>query len=148
MRSSFILLCFCIVCVFIALQSCQTKAELHFARYYTNGSQVYTQHCANCHGSNGEGLGRLYPPLTDSNYLRKNRSSLACMVKYGINDTIEVNHILFSGKMPAETHLPDMDIAAVITYITNSFGNKQGLYSVENAGADLKGCPQENGNKQ
>jgi mono/diheme cytochrome c family protein len=132
----------------IILQACQTEAELNFARYYTNGSQVYAQHCANCHGVKGEGLGKLYPPLTDSIYLSKNRNSLACIVKYGLKDTITVNNTIFFGKMPAETHLPDMDIAAVVTYITNSFGNKQGLYSVENAGADLNGCQQENGNKQ
>jgi mono/diheme cytochrome c family protein len=136
------------VCAIIVLHSCQTEAELNFARYYTNGSQVYAQHCANCHGSKGEGLGKLYPPLTDSTYLKVNKSSLACIIKYGLNDTIKVGNIIFSGNMPAETHLPDMDIAAVITYITNSFGNKQGLYTVENAGSDLKSCRQKNENKQ
>lgn len=143
-RSSFIFFCFLLTFLQIILQACQTEAELNFARYYTNGSQVYSQHCANCHGVKGEGLGKLYPPLTDSTFLIKNKNSLACIVKYGLNDTITVNNTIFSTIMPADTHLANMDIAAVITYITNSFGNKQGLYSVENAGTDLKACRQGN----
>ncbi len=148
MRSRIIFLCFCGVFAIALIESCQTEAELNFARYYTNGSQIYAQHCVNCHGAKGEGLGKLYPPLTDSTYLIKNKKSLACIIKYGINDTMKVGNTLFSGKMPAEDRLPDMDIAAVITYIINSFGNKQGLYSVENAGTDLKGCLQKDESKR
>jgi len=124
----------------IILQACQSEQELNYARYLSNGSQLYQQHCQNCHGNDGKGLGRLYPPLTDSMFLKRNKSSLACIIKYGLNDTITVNGDEFSGRMPAEPDLPDMDIAAIITYITNSFGNKQGFYDVAHAGADLNTC--------
>ncbi len=39
--------------------------------------------------------------------------------------------------MPAETGLADIEIAALITYITKSVGNKQGLYDVDAAGKDM-----------
>ena len=42
--------------------------------------------------------------------------------------------------MPANGNLSDIEIAALVTYITNSFGNKQGLYAADNATADLKNC--------
>jgi mono/diheme cytochrome c family protein len=132
----------------ILLHSCQSNEELNYARYYTSGRLIYQDHCQNCHGENGQGLAQLYPPLTDTLFLKKNKSKLACIVKNGLSDTIFVNGVEFSQAMPAESHLPDIDIAAVITYITNSFGNKQGLYDVAQAGADIKACQKENGNKQ
>jgi mono/diheme cytochrome c family protein len=134
--------------MFALAEGCQSENELQYARYYSNGRQIYTQHCQNCHGNEGQGLARLYPPLTDTLFLKNNKARLACIIRNGLNDTISVNGIKFSGQMPAESHLPDIDIAAVITYITNSFGNKQGLYDVANAGADIKACQQANDNKQ
>lgn len=136
------------ISVMIIIGSCQSDHELNYARYYMNGKQVYEQHCKNCHGVNGEGLARLYPPLTDTAYLKTNKDRLACIIKNGISGPIMINGVEFNEQMPAESHLPDIDVAAVITYITNSFGNKQGLYDVANAGADLKGCRNLNEDKQ
>lgn len=136
-----------LVCAFM-FQACQTEQEINFARYYTNGQQVYQQHCKNCHGDSGQGLAKLYPPLTDTTYLSANRNKLACVIKFGMNEAIVINGVEFSEKMPAETHLANIDIAAVITYITNSFGNKQGIYDVKDADADLKTCGIANDNKQ
>lgn len=147
MRNRFILLAFGFFgCVFI-FQACQSEQDLNYARYYTSGQQVYQQHCKNCHGDDGQGLVKLYPPLTDTTYLKNNRNKLVCFIKYGMNDTITINGVEFSEKMPAESHLANIDIAAVVTYITNSFGNKQGIYDVKDAEADLKACDIENDNK-
>lgn len=147
MRNSLVFLCFASISLASIIGACQSEQELNYARYYLNGKQVYEQHCQNCHGNEGQGLARLYPPLTDTTFLKTNKTRLACIIKYGLNDTISVNGVEFAGQMPAESHLPDIDIAAVITYITNSFGNKQGLYDVANAGADLKACQDVNEDK-
>jgi len=122
------------------LDSCQTKDELNYARYYTGGKVLYEQHCQNCHNANGEGLGKLIPPLTDTVFLKNNRQLLACIIKHGLKDSIRVNNAIYHEQMPANHQLADMDIAQIITYITNSFGNKQGLYDVSLAGSDLKNC--------
>jgi hypothetical protein len=42
--------------------------------------------------------------------------------------------------MPGNETLADIDIAQVIVYITNSFGNKQGFYDSEIATKDLEKC--------
>jgi len=138
MRNRLIFLVSGLLCCIFIVQACQSEQELNYARYFTNGKQVYEQHCQNCHGNDGNGLAKLYPPLTDTLYLKNNKTKLASIIKYGMSETITINGITFSEKMPAESHLTNIDIAAVITYITNSFGNKQGLYDVTNAGADLK----------
>ena len=139
-RNNFILAFFFLSAVFLIVQACQSPEELNYARYYSNGKKIYEGHCQNCHGNDGQGLSKLYPPLTDTLFLKNNKARLACIIKFGLIDTITVNGIEFSQPMPAESHLPNIDIAAVVTYRTNSFGNKQGLYDVANAEADLKAC--------
>jgi mono/diheme cytochrome c family protein len=120
--------------------SCQSEEQLEFQRYYNGGKILYEKHCQNCHSAKGEGLSNLIPPLTDPVYLKNNKHTLACMVKYGINETIiTVNGKAYEGAMPA-TDLAPVDIAMVLTYVTNSFGNKMGVIRAENVEADLLKC--------
>ncbi len=135
------ILVFCsIIIIFILFNSCQTEQDIIYARYYVNGKGFYEQHCQNCHSKDGLGLQALIPPLTDSIFLLKNKNKLACFVKQGMDHAIIINGKLYEGNMPAQTHLANIDIAAVITYVTNSFGNNQGLYDVKSADADLETC--------
>ena len=120
--------------------SCQSEDQLEFQRYYNGGKVLYEKNCQNCHSAKGEGLSNLIPPLTDSVYLKQNKHALACMVRYGINETIiTVNGKAYEGAMPA-TDLAPVDIAMVLTYVTNSFGNKMGVTRAENVDEDLVKC--------
>jgi mono/diheme cytochrome c family protein len=112
-------------------QSCSSEQQLDYQRYYVNGKRLYEQNCQNCHGAKGEGLGKLYPALTDTLSLANQRNTLACIIRNGINE------------MPANTSLADIEIAQVIVYVTNSFGNKQGFYEQERVKLDLEGCAQK-----
>ncbi|HEY1006825.1 MAG TPA: cytochrome c [Sphingobacteriaceae bacterium] len=140
MRSKLIFAGLVLSCLCSALYSCQSEDEITYARYYVNGKGVYENHCQSCHGKNGEGLKALYPPLTDTTFMRVNKDRIACMIKYGISGKMVVGGREYDAEMPAETHLTDIDIAALITYITNSFGNKQGLYDAGMATRDLRDC--------
>lgn len=133
-------LLFGVTAICSVIYSCQSETDLNYARYYTNGKKLYDVHCQNCHGSDGQGLGKLIPPLNDTTFLKKHKSEIACWVKHGISDSIFVSNVLYTSEMPANAGLPEIDIAAIVTYITNTFGNKQGLYDVNNASADLKQC--------
>lgn len=123
----------------VILISCQSQDELEFKRYYTTGKVVYQSKCQNCHGDNGEGLSALMPPLTDSVYLQANKHELPCIIKHGLNKPIEINGKTFYGEMPA-IDLPPVEMAEVITYITNSFGNKMGVTTTQMAEDDLNEC--------
>jgi len=125
-----IILSFISILVFAILLSACSEEDINYQRYYSDGSQLYKVHCENCHMKDGSGLVNIIPPLTDTTFLSKHRDKLACYIAYGLSDTITVNNIEYSGVMPAETHLAAIDIAKVLTYITNSFGNKQGIYDV------------------
>ncbi|HIX55368.1 MAG TPA: c-type cytochrome, partial [Candidatus Sphingobacterium stercoripullorum] len=73
--------------------SCQqgNKVSIKTAQYAVNGQKLYIQHCENCHGSKGEGLGKLYPPLTDSLFFSEYRSALPCIIKNGMNSPIVIH---------------------------------------------------------
>ena len=134
---SSILILFVSIMVF---QSCQDEDSITFKLYYVNGKGLYEKKCQSCHGADGKGLGTLYPPLTDTTFLKANSNKLACIVRKGMSGPITINNISYDGKMPADDTIADIDLAQVITYINNSFGNTQGLYDLKSLEADLKAC--------
>jgi mono/diheme cytochrome c family protein len=119
--------------------SCQSDEQIEFNRYYSGGSLVYKQHCQNCHGDKGQGLSSLIPPLTDSTYLKKNQAVLACFVKNGLKGKLTVAGRTFDDEMQPDDISP-IEIAKVLTYVTNSFGNKMGTVSLQKVQDDLKNC--------
>ena len=122
------------------IASCQNEDQVEFNRYYSGGSVLYLAHCQNCHGEKGEGLQALIPPLTDSVFLKQNRSSLACYLKSGLKGKLNIAGREFEGEMPAAADLSPIEVAKVLTYVTNSFGNKLGLINLQQVQADLKNC--------
>jgi len=127
------------IALILLIASCEDSSRVEFNRYYSNGSAVYQQHCQNCHGAKGEGLQGLMPPLTDSIYLKNNKSALACLIKNGLKGRITISNKQFEGEMPASGLAP-VEIAQVLTYINNSFGNKSGTFTTEIVNADLGNC--------
>src|SRR5437879_1350260 len=126
-----------VIILFIA--SCQSEESIEFKRYYSSGALVYQTHCQNCHGINGEGLSALIPPLTDSVYLKNNKTALACYIKLGLKGQIAINGKTFDEAMPAGDLSP-VEIARVLTYIGNSFGNKLNTIDEQAVQADLAKC--------
>ncbi|MBS1524943.1 MAG: cytochrome c [Bacteroidetes bacterium] len=129
----------CCLSAILFIAACENQESVEFKRYYSNGSLIYQQHCQNCHGTNGEGLSALIPPLTDSVYLKNNRNSLACYIRNGLKGKITLDGKEFDDAMPANNLAP-MEAAEVITYIQNSFGNKLGLTTIDQAESDLEKC--------
>jgi len=119
--------------------SCESETSIEFKRYYSIGAGVYQTHCQNCHGANGEGLSALIPPLTDSLFLKNNKTLLACYVKSGLKGTIRINGKDFEDVMPPNDLSP-MEIAQALTYVCNSFGNKLNVINQEQVQADLAKC--------
>jgi mono/diheme cytochrome c family protein len=120
----------------VVLAACQSEQEIEFARYYSGGTVIYQNKCQNCHGSDGKGLAALIPPLTN---IKIDRAALTCLVKYGSKNAVKPFDKSFGGEMPA-TDLPPVDIAKVITYVTNSFGNKAGTVTGQQIESDLQKC--------
>ena len=122
------------------IYSCQDAAQLQQDIYFVNGRDLYIKHCQSCHGADGQGLELLAPPLTDTGSMILNKSKIACFIKNGISDTtMVIAGKTYDSKMP-DFNFANIDIAQVIVFVTNNFGNKQGMYSSEQVAKDLKNC--------
>jgi len=120
--------------------SCQNQETIDFQNYMSNGKDIYKAKCQNCHGENGEGLGQLAPPLTDSVFLKTNKEKLACIIKNGTSEKIVIHGKEYQEKMPGFPELADIDVAQVMVYITNSFGNRQGFVPYAQVSISLQNC--------
>jgi mono/diheme cytochrome c family protein len=127
------------VLLIIIVASCQNDDQLEFSRYYSTGTKIYKSNCQNCHGVHGEGLGALIPPLTDSVYLKNNKTTLACAIQFGLKGKITIANKQFDGEMPANDIAP-IEVAEVMTYIGNSFGNKLGTTTINQVNNTLVNC--------
>ncbi len=87
-----------------------------------SGEKIYTKKCAVCHSKNGQGKGKRIPPLVNSDYLMNNQEASIRGILFGQNEEIIVNDQRYNRKMKA-VKLSDVEIANVINYIQNSWGN-------------------------
>jgi mono/diheme cytochrome c family protein len=87
------------------------------------GRKVYENVCQVCHQENGEGVPKMNPPLIKTSWVLGDKSRLIGVVLKGLQEPIEINEERYNIPMPAQSHLSDTDIANVLTYIRQSFGN-------------------------
>lgn len=91
-----------------------------------NGEILYNTNCAACHQKNGEGLTGAFPPLAKSDYLMARKDKGIGIVLHGLSGEITVNGKKYDGVMP-QMQLSDDEIASILTYVRNSWGNKGDL---------------------
>lgn len=97
----------------------------------TSGAQVYAMTCAACHQSSGAGLPSQFPPLA-SEYVVGDPNKLIHIVLRGLTGEVEVEGEMFKGEMPGwAPALSDAQMAAVLSYIRSSFGNKASAITAE-----------------
>jgi len=129
--------------VLIALLSaCQSADELKTEQYYSEGYQLYTTQCANCHQPDGKGLVDLYPPIQGSTYIRR-KNELICIIKNGLSGEIKVAGKNYNRPMPANPKLTDIEIAEITTYITNTWGKETTYMPIDSVTAALIRCEGE-----
>lgn len=102
---------------------------------------MYLKHCSNCHQKDGAGLGRLYPPIAGSDFVKGRRPEVICLIRNGMEGEIIVNGDMYNMAMPPNPALTDLEIAEIATYIFNSWGHKEGLIDVKAVSPLLEKCP-------
>ncbi|WP_191621246.1 copper-containing nitrite reductase [Marinihelvus fidelis] len=90
------------------------------------GQRVYERNCMACHQSQGQGLPGAFPPLAESDYLLDDTDRAIDVLLDGLAGEITVNGVTYNGVMPA-TRLTDEEVANVLTYVLNSWGNEGGV---------------------
>ncbi len=89
----------------------------------SDGAEIYQDFCLQCHLDTGEGVSGVFPPLANSDYLLNNIDLSIKGIKYGLSGPIVVNDEEYDGVM-ANQGLDNEEIADVMNYILNSWGNK------------------------
>jgi mono/diheme cytochrome c family protein len=108
---------------------------------YLKGKTIYAQEgsCATCHQPDGKGLTASgFPPLTGTEWVLGNEDRLIKIVLKGLQGPIEVQGKKYPGQVPMTPFggmLKDDEVAAVLTYVRNSFGNKAAPITPEKVAA-------------
>jgi nitrite reductase (NO-forming) len=99
------------------------------------GQQLYSGTCSVCHQANGEGMSGVFPPLAKSDYLAKMaKEKLISIPLHGLTGAVTVNGKEYNSVMPPMSQLTDDEVANILTYVLNSWGNPGGQVSKEEVG--------------
>ncbi len=93
------------------------------------GEKLYAGTCSTCHQNNGAGLANVFPPLAASDYLNADHMRAVGIVLNGLNGAVSVNGANYNSVMPPMSQLNDDEVANIMTYTINSWGNKGGRVS-------------------
>lgn len=107
-------------------------------QYAIEGKTIYENLCANCHGADGKGLGRLIPPINGADYFKEDIARTVRIIKYGQEGSIIVNDIEYNGVMPANPRLTSIEIAKLTTYLYNIWGESRGVITAADVDEYLK----------
>ena len=93
------------------------------------GESGFMAACAACHQQDGSGLSSAFPPLAGSDFLMADKDRSISIVLNGLFGPVTVNDVEFNGAMPPMNQLSDTEIADILTYVRNSWGNKDDAVS-------------------
>ena len=111
-----------------------------FSNNRHQGERLYTQHCASCHGDQGQGLARLIPPLAGSDYLVDHRAELACLLRNGQNAVIVVNGVGYHNIMPGNKTMSVAQLTNLLNYVESHWGNEAAPRTIRDVQTQLDGC--------
>jgi mono/diheme cytochrome c family protein len=100
------------------------------AEAISRGEIVYKQYCVACHMADGGGAPPMNPPLVATSFVKGDKAVLAGIILKGMSNE-PVDGEKYHNVMPALTVLTDQQIADVLTYVRNSFGNKESAVTAE-----------------
>ncbi len=100
-------------------------------KQYALGKTQYERICLACHQASGKGSAFLAPPLVDSEWVLESPRRLIALVMDGMTGPVTVNGTLYTTPrvqplMPGlrtNSEIDDEQIAAILTYVRNSWGN-------------------------
>ncbi|CAN5664522.1 hypothetical protein BH11VER1_BH11VER1_16850 [soil metagenome] len=94
------------------------------------GSTVYNN-CAGCHQASGVGQPGQIPPLAGSEWVTGGTERIARVLFHGLSGSVSVKGASYNNIMPPQGHLSDKELANVLTFIRNSWGNQGTMVTPE-----------------
>jgi mono/diheme cytochrome c family protein len=106
------------------------------AALFAHAKTVYETVCGTCHGNDGIGKPNQAPPLAGSEWIARDIQTFVRIPQAGLNGPIQVNGQNWNLSMaPMGAGLSDADLAGVLSYIRQSWGNKGGAVSADDVKA-------------
>lgn len=106
------------------------------------GKAVYMQTCFICHQPEGQGVVAQIPPLAKADFvMSKNKNDIIRGVLFGRTGEISVNGKKYNGIMTPQSNLTDDEIANVLTYVRNSWGNSADAVTARDVAAIRQEAP-------
>ncbi len=90
------------------------------------GKSLFNGTCSVCHQPSGSGLPGVFPPLAKSDFLNADPKRAVGIVVRGLNGKVTVNGSEYNSVMPPMNQLNDDEIANILTYVLNTWGNVGG----------------------
>lgn len=87
------------------------------------GKKLFARTCQQCHQANGKGVPGVYPVLAGSPWVLGREDRLANLLILGMSGPLVVLDHNYNGNMPTVGMWKDRDIAAVLTYVRQEWGN-------------------------
>ena len=113
----------CLISLILIFQGFNLFQNKPLKQSISDGGEIYYDFCIRCHLVDGKGEYGRVPPLAGSDYLINNIELSIKGIKYGLNGPILVNGEEYDGVME-DQGLDDEEIADVMNYILNNWGNK------------------------
>jgi len=95
------------------------------------GEARFTGTCSVCHQGNGQGVPNVFPPLAGSDFLMADKPRSIGIVLNGLNGKVTVSGNAFNSVMPPMSQLNDDELANILTYVRNSWGNSGDAVSAD-----------------
>ena len=88
------------------------------------GQKLYARHCLSCHQADGYGVPNMQPAIKGGSWVRGEAKPLALFVMTGGFDSAQRKEGATSHNvMPPFRQLSDEDLAGILTYIRQKFGD-------------------------
>ncbi len=88
------------------------------------GRKVYNMACLPCHQADGNGVPGMHPPIRESEWVTGDKERLIRIVWEGMEGEIVVHGETYNSVMAPLNYLEPQQVADVLTYVRNSFGNQ------------------------
>ncbi len=116
-----------------------TKTDLEglARKLFEKGEEIYNREgfCVTCHQSDGKGLSASqFPPLANSPWVTGSEERLIKLTLHGLMGPLELMGKTYPGQVPMTPYggmLNDEEVASVLTFVRNAFGNKANAVSPE-----------------
>jgi nitrite reductase (NO-forming) len=95
------------------------------------GEVLFKGTCSACHQDTGAGIANVFPPLANSDYLLADRKRAIGVVLNGLTGPVTVNGATYNSVMPPMSQLNDDEVANILTFTLNSWGNAGGVVTAK-----------------